>query len=49
MENQLEKILDKLREIMEMIFEILNKNNVYNENRNKLKYIFRKYKEIFYL
>ena len=38
MDNQLEKILDKLRLIMEIIFEILIKNNVDDENRNKLKY-----------
>ena len=50
MENQLEKFLDKLRKIMEIIFKILNdNNNVDDENRNKLKYIFRKYEEIFYL
>ena len=51
MENQLEKLLDKLREIMEIIFKILIENNVNvdDENRNKLKYIFRKYEEIFYL
>ena len=49
MENQLEKLLDKSRLIMEIIFEILIKNNVDDENRNKLKYIFRKYEEIFYL
>ena len=35
---------------MEIIFQILIKNNnVNDENRNKLKYIFRKYEEIFYL
>ena len=49
MENQLDKLLDKLREIMEIIFQMLNKNNVNDENRNKLKYIFRKYEEIFNL
>ena len=51
MENQLEKLLDKLREIMEIIFKILieNNNNVDDENRNKLKYIFRKYEENFNL
>ena len=51
MENQLEKLLDKLRELMEIIFKILieNNENVDDENRNKLKYIFRKYEEIFYL
>ena len=49
MGNQLDKLLDKLRGIMEVIFQILIKNNVDDENRNKLKYIFRKYEEIFYL
>ena len=50
MENQLEKLLDKLREIMEMIFKILiDSDNINDENRNKLKYIFRKYEEIFNL
>ena len=50
MDNQLEKLLDKLREIMEIIFNVLNNNdNINDENRNKLKYIFRKYEEIFYL
>ena len=45
MENQLDKLLDKLREIMEIIFKILieNNDNVDDENRNKLKYIFSKY------
>ena len=45
MENQ----LDKLKTIMEIIFGILIQNNVNDDNRNKLKYIFRKYEEIFYL
>ena len=45
MENQLDKLLDKLRTIMEIIFEILIKNNVDDENRNKLKYTFRKYEK----
>ena len=48
MNNQIENLLDKSREIMEMIFEILIKNNINDDNRNKLKYIFRKYEEIFY-
>ena len=48
MEDQLQKLLDKLREIMEIIFKILIDNdNIDDENRNKLKYIFRKYEEIF--
>ena len=36
---------------MEIIFKILidNDNVDGDENRNKLKYIFRKYEEIFYL
>ena len=49
MVNQLDKLLDKLREIIKMIFQILIKNNVNDDNRNTLKYIFRKYEEIFYL
>ena len=50
MENQLEKLLDKLREIMEIIFKMLIDNdNVDGENRNKLKYIFSKYEKIFNL
>ena len=50
MENQLKKLIDKLSEIIEIIFNILNNNdNINDENRNKLKYIFRKYEEIFYL
>ena len=50
MENQLEKLLDKLKEIIEIIINIINNNeNIDVENKNKLKYIFSKYEEIFYL
>ena len=50
MVNQLQKIIDKLSEIVEIIFNIINNdNNIDDENRNKLKYIFSKYEEIFYL
>ena len=53
MDDQFQKLLDKLSEILEIIINIINYDNnidnINDENKNKLKYIFRKYEEIFYL
>ena len=50
MDNQLEKLINKLSEIIEIIINVINNNdNINVENKNKLKYTLSKYEEIFYL
>ncbi len=50
MDNQLQKLINKLSEIVEIIFNVINNNeNIDVENKNKLKYTLSKYEEIFYL